>query len=154
MTVTEKQQLWKPLSYFLFKLPWQFSQSFYIFCIGKSYSKCLISKYIFSTRISLFLYFWPSYFTLLKNSILKIIENPHYRENKSQWNVQTLNDVNGVRTHKLSSVTNTHPFRPVGLNVWVFVYDLIACGFESRCCHLNFRYRACLSKEFLTFRQL
>ena len=25
----------------------------------------------------------------------------------------------------------------------VFVYELSGCAFESRCCHLNFRYGAC-----------
>ena len=25
---------------------------------------------------------------------------------------------------------------PVGLNFWLFIYKLIVCGFESRCCHL------------------
>ena len=25
---------------------------------------------------------------------------------------------------------------------WVFVYELSGCGFESPCCHLNFRYGA------------
>ena len=28
-------------------------------------------------------------------------------------------------------------------NGWVFVYELNGCGFESRCNHLNLRYRAC-----------
>ena len=32
---------------------------------------------------------------------------------------------------------------------WVYDYELSGCGFESRCCHLNFRYSACFSKEFL-----
>ena len=30
----------------------------------------------------------------------------------------------------------------VWLNGWVFVYELNGCGFESCCCHLNFRYGA------------
>ena len=30
-----------------------------------------------------------------------------------------------------------------GLNGWVFVYELSGCGFESRCSHLNFKFRAC-----------
>ena len=29
----------------------------------------------------------------------------------------------------------------------VFVYELSGCGFESRCCHLHFRYRACFEQE-------
>ena len=35
------------------------------------------------------------------------------------------------------------------LNGWVFVYKLTGCSFESRCSHLNFRYRAVSSKMFL-----
>ena len=38
---------------------------------------------------------------------------------------------------------------PVWLNGWVFVYELSGCGLESSCRHLNFRFRACLSKEVL-----
>ena len=35
---------------------------------------------------------------------------------------------------------------PVWLNGWVFVYELSGCGFESSCCHLNFRFRACFEQ--------
>ena len=35
---------------------------------------------------------------------------------------------------------------PVWLNGWVFVYELNGCGFESRCSHLNFRFRACFEQ--------
>ena len=28
----------------------------------------------------------------------------------------------------------------------VFVYELSGCAFESGCCHLNFRYDACLKQ--------
>ena len=34
----------------------------------------------------------------------------------------------------------------VFLFYWVFVYELSGCGFESRCSHLNFRYRACFEQ--------
>ena len=37
---------------------------------------------------------------------------------------------------------------PVSLNGWVFFYEQSDCGFESRCCHLNSRYRT-LTKELL-----
>ena len=30
---------------------------------------------------------------------------------------------------------------------WVFVYELSSCEFESCCCHLIFRYRACLEQH-------
>ena len=36
---------------------------------------------------------------------------------------------------------------PIWVNVWMFVYELSDCGFESSCCHLNFKYRACLEQE-------
>ena len=29
----------------------------------------------------------------------------------------------------------------------MFVYELSGCGFEFRCCHLNFRYRACFEQR-------
>ena len=32
---------------------------------------------------------------------------------------------------------------PVWQNILVFVYELSGCGFETRCCHLNFRYGTC-----------
>ena len=35
----------------------------------------------------------------------------------------------------LGLLTNTQ-----SLNGWNFIYKLSGCGFESRCCHLNFRY--------------
>ena len=35
---------------------------------------------------------------------------------------------------------------PVWLDGWVFVYELSDCGFESRCCHLDFRYGACFEQ--------
>ena len=34
----------------------------------------------------------------------------------------------------------------IWLNGRVFVYELSSCGFESRCSHLNFRYRACFNQ--------
>ena len=39
--------------------------------------------------------------------------------------------------------------RPVGVNDWVFVYEIIGCGFKSRCSHLNFNFAPASSKEFL-----
>ena len=38
--------------------------------------------------------------------------------------------------------------RSVSLNVWVFIYELSACGFESHCNHLNLRYHACFGLGF------
>ena len=35
---------------------------------------------------------------------------------------------------------------PLWLNVWVFVYEIIGCGFKSCWSHLNFRYCACLEQ--------
>ena len=48
---------------------------------------------------------------------------------------------NGIRTHN-------HLVRKQTLNNgWVFVYELSGCGFESRCCHLSFRYHACFKQR-------
>ena len=38
---------------------------------------------------------------------------------------------------------------PVWLNGWVFIYGLSGCGFESRCCQLNFRYGVCFEQGVL-----
>ena len=49
----------------------------------------------------------------------------------------------------ITSFVNEQSFSqtgPVWLNGWVFVYELSACGFESHCCHLNFRYGACFEQ--------
>ena len=35
---------------------------------------------------------------------------------------------------------------PVWLNGWVSVYEQSGCGFESHCCHLNFRYGTCFKQ--------
>ena len=35
---------------------------------------------------------------------------------------------------------------PVWLNGWVFVYVLIDCRCESRCCHINCRFGACFKQ--------
>ena len=46
-------------------------------------------------------------------------------------------------THNIWPISITWP---VWLNSWVFVYKLSGCGFESCCCHLNFRYGACFKQ--------
>ena len=46
-----------------------------------------------------------------------------------------------------NEILTTALYWSVWLNVWVFVYELSACGFESRCCHLNFRYGACFEQR-------
>ena len=37
----------------------------------------------------------------------------------------------------------------VWLNDWLFVYELRCCGFDFRCCYLNFRYRTCFEQVVL-----
>ena len=43
-------------------------------------------------------------------------------------------------------VNESSIFWPVLLNGWVFVYELNGCRFESRYCHLNFRYCVCFEQ--------
>ena len=45
-------------------------------------------------------------------------------------------------TCAFQSESTLNKSRPFWLNGLVFVYDLRVCGFQSRYCHLNFRYRA------------
>ena len=42
----------------------------------------------------------------------------------------------GINQTRMEPTTTIYP------NVWVFVYELNGCGFESRCSHINFRYPA------------
>ena len=58
--------------------------------------------------------------------------------------IQVISDSKGTRTHN-HVVCKPTPWR-VWLSVWVFVYELSRCGFESCCCHFNFRYRACFEQ--------
>ena len=59
---------------------------------------------------------------------------------------------NGIRTHNhLVRKRNStiFPNWPVLLNGWMFVYKLSGCGFESRCCHLKFKFTHVSSNKFL-----
>ena len=60
------------------------------------------------------------------------------------YDSQTTAQSNGIQTHN-------HLVRKQTLNhlAKVFVFELNGCGFESRCCHLNFRYHACFEQRFL-----
>ena len=55
----------------------------------------------------------------------------------------TLKRVRGIITHTQMFRTDKYSQHssiiwPIWLNGWMFVYELNACGFESRYCHLNF----------------
>ena len=48
--------------------------------------------------------------------------------------------------HKNRRQSNYKTSKMVWLNGWVFVYEISGYGFESRCSHLNFRFRACFEQ--------
>ena len=60
---------------------------------------------------------------------------------------RVLIDCNGNRTYNHLVCKQTLNQWPVWLNGWVSVYEVSGCGFESRCSHLNFRFRACFEQE-------
>ena len=60
------------------------------------------------------------------------------RKLERETNVWT-SDSNGIRTR--NHLVRKRTVWPLWLGGWVFVYELSSCGFESHCCHLNFRYR-------------
>ena len=64
--------------------------------------------------------------------------------------IRKLSDINGIGTHNhlVRKQTLDHLAKLVWLNGRVFIYVLSGCGFESRCCHLNFRYRASFEQGF------
>ena len=51
---------------------------------------------------------------------------------------------NLARSWSISTGINLLGLEPI--NGWVFVYELSGCGFESRCSHFNFRFRACFEQ--------
>ena len=66
---------------------------------------------------------------------------------KSFINNKNDKDCNGTRIHNQSAGKQTLNHLPELVYTSlaygrVFVYELSGCGFESRCSHLNFRYRA------------
>ena len=48
---------------------------------------------------------------------------------------------------KYSQIHSTDKYSQHSSIIQVFVYELSDCGFESRCCHLNFRCAACFNQE-------
>ena len=50
------------------------------------------------------------------------------------------------RRRHIWSLGDSKIYWPVWLNGLVFVNELNGCGFESCCCHLNFRYDACFQQ--------
>ena len=64
--------------------------------------------------------------------IISLDDSTHHSSNNS----------NGMRTHNHLVCKGT-------LNHLAKLGELSACRFESRCCHLNFRYRACFKQGVL-----
>ena len=64
--------------------------------------------------------------------------------------IQTVTGLEPTTTYFVNEHSTIQPncqFNQFGwLNGWVFVYKLIGCGFDSRCSHLNFRFRACFEQ--------
>ena len=66
------------------------------------------------------------------------------------WNrrdIGNLSDCNGTRMHRTDKYSqHSSIIWLVWLNHWMLDYELSGCELESRCCHLNFRYHACLDQ--------
>ena len=58
---------------------------------------------------------------------------------------QTHNHLVHKQTFNLASLVSLAVW-PVGLNGWVFVYELCSCGFGFSCSHLKFRFRTCFEQ--------
>ena len=59
--------------------------------------------------------------------------------------IQTLNHL--VRKRTLNHLAKLAKWLSVWINGWMFVYELSGCGFESRYCHLYFKYIAVFKSE-------
>ena len=93
------------------------------------------------------------------------LESPYSRLNFRFWAFFELPDIQGaiecgltlkhvrdmIRTcskvhHTDKYVQHSSIISPFWLNVWAFVYELNGSGFESRCSHLKFIFRACFKQ--------
>ena len=62
---------------------------------------------------------------------------------------QILSESNKIRIHNHLVQKQTSIIQPIWLNDWVIVYEVSGCGFNSRYCHLNFKYCVYFCKTFL-----
>ena len=56
-----------------------------------------------------------------------------------------INIIISFRENMSSTATGLEPKNTLA-NGWVFVYEVSGCGFESGCCHLNFRFCICFEQ--------
>ena len=107
----------------LFPLSFKFYQIFQK-CL-KNYQKC-------------FLFLLKNSFRSRDSQCFVIFSLPFhcFQVQRIRWNWNNY-DCNGTWTRSLVSFSR-----------WVFIYELSGCGFESHCCHLNFRYHACFEEGF------
>ena len=65
---------------------------------------------------------------------------------RNRCNIGSLSKSNGIRTHNhlvYKQRLNGIGANGTGIYVRDGIYERNVCAFESRCCHLNFRYHAC-----------
>ena len=66
-----------------------------------------------------------------------------WSDSNSYNNIQYYNIITYSEMHHIdNSSQHSSIIWPVWLNGWVFVCELCNCGFESRCSHLSFWFRA------------
>ena len=68
---------------------------------------------------------------------------------ESRFTLKRVRDI--IRTYSQKHRTDQYSRHssiiwPVSLNGWVFVYELIGCGFGFSCSHLNFRFHTCFEQ--------
>ena len=99
-------------------------------------------------------------FKLARSDLCTIYYHRSFRiEEDKKWNLWNgkertsekttmLSDCNWTRIHNhlVCKHSTIYPNWPMWLNGWVFVYEISGSGFESRCSHLNFRFRACFEQ--------
>ena len=119
---------------------------------SKLQSVIYVEKYL---KLSLYLFgkfhyircIWNNTMTLrwLAQVVQKMFSFQIFRNSGKRWKLIGLSDSNGIRTHNhlVRKRTLNHSTKLARL----FVYELSGCWFESRCCHLNFRYRTCFEQE-------
>ena len=68
------------------------------------------------------------------------------RKKRHIWSLSHCNGLSQMHCTDKYSQENSIIW-PAWLNGWVFIYELSGFWFESRCCHLKFRYDTCFEQE-------
>ena len=98
-------------------------------------------------RWNFFKFFWVVYFRkICKNQVFEQGTTMQFLEIKNITKIEQNCFLSTDLHSKYISDCNWTRIHNHLVRIRIFVYELSACGFESSCSHLNFRFRACFEQ--------